>query len=99
MFEKVCKMLTGRKLVTEHLSLVCLSKGETHVILALSRNIPLLNLLLIEMANVLLKTFADSFISFGGNISIPVDFLQSKFLKSCSTLQAETFVRWLFPAV
>ena len=78
-FEKVFKVLTGRKLVTEYLSSVCLSKGETHAILALSGNISLLKLLLIAMANVLLKTFADSFISFGGNISIPVDFLQSKF--------------------
>ena len=92
-------MLTDRKLVTEYLSPVCLSKGERHAILALSGNIPLLKLLLIAMANVLLKTFADSFISFGGNISIPVDFLQSKFIKSCSTLQVETFGRWLFPPV
>ena len=97
-FEKVFKVLTGRKLVTEYLSSVCLSKGETHAILALSGNIPLLELLLIAMANGLLKTFADSFISFGGILSIPVDLL-SAFLKSCSTSQAETFGRWLFPAV
>ena len=77
---------------------MCLSKGETHAILALSGNIPLLELLLIAMANGLLKTFADSFISFGGILSIPVDLL-SAFLKSCSTSQAETFGRWLFPAV
>ena len=77
---------------------MCLSEGETHTILALSGNIPLLKLLLIAMANGLLKTFADSFISFGGILSIPVDLL-SAFLKSCSTSQAETFGRWLFPAV
>ena len=28
-----------------------------------------------------------------------MDFLLSIFLKSCSTSQAETFGRWLFPAV
>ena len=66
---------------------MCLSKGETHTILALSGNIPLLKLLLIEIA------FADSFISFGGILSIPVDFLLSIFLKSCSTSQAENFGR------
>ena len=48
----------GRKLVTEYLSSVCLSKGETHAILALSGNVPLLKLLLIAMANGLLKTFS-----------------------------------------
>ena len=74
-------MLTGRKLVREYLSSVCLSKGEMHAILALSGNIPLLKLLLIAMANGLLKTFADSFISFGGILSILVDFLLSIFLK------------------
>ena len=78
---------------------MCLAKGETHAILALSGNIPLLKLLLIAMANGLLKTFADSFISFGGILSIPVDFLLSIFLKSYSTSQAETFGRWLFPSV
>ena len=57
-FEKVFETLTGRKLVTEYLSSVCLSKGETHPILALSGNIPLLKVLLIAMANGLLKTFA-----------------------------------------
>ena len=41
------------------------------------------------MANGLLKTFADSFISFGGILSIPVDFLLSIFLKSCSTSPLE----------
>ena len=61
-------MLTGRKLVTEYLSSVCLSKGETHEILALAGNIPLLKLLLIAMANGLLKTFADSYISFRGTL-------------------------------
>ena len=49
--------------------------GETHAILALSGNIPLLKLLLTAMTNNLLKTFADSFISFGGILSIPADFL------------------------
>ena len=49
--------------------------GETHAILALSGNIPLLKLLLTAMANSLLKTFADSFISFGGILFIPADFL------------------------
>ena len=78
---------------------MCLSEGETHTILALSGNIPLLKLLLIAMANGLLKTFADSFISFGRIFSISMDFLLSVFLKSCSTLRAETFGRWLFPAV
>ena len=48
----------GRKLVTEYLSSVCLSKGETHAILALSGSIPLLKLLLIAMANGLFKTFS-----------------------------------------
>ena len=91
-------MLTGRKLHKEYFSSVYLSKGEMHAILALSGNFPLLKLLLIVMANGLLKTFADSFISFGGILSMPVDFL-SIFLKSCSTLRVETFGRWLFPAV
>ena len=31
-------------------------------------------------------------------LSVPVDFLLSIFLKSCSTPQAETFGRWLFQA-
>ena len=62
-----------------------LSKGETHTILALSGNIPLLKLLLIAMENGLLESFADSFISFGGILSIPVDFLLSIFLKNCFT--------------
>ena len=62
------------------LPLVSLSKGKTHVILALSGNIPLLKLLLIVIANGWLKTFADSFISFGRILSIPVDFLASIFL-------------------
>ena len=95
----VFKTLTGRKLVTEYLSSVSLSEGETHAILALSGNIPLLKLLLIAITNGLLITFADSFISFVGILSVPVDFLLSIFLKSCSTSQAETFGRWLFPAV
>ena len=47
---------------------MCLSKGETQAVLALSGNIPLLKLLLIAMANGLLKTFADSFISFRGTL-------------------------------
>ena len=50
-FEKAFETLTGRKLVTEYLSSVCLSKGETHAVLALSGNIPLLKLLLNAMAN------------------------------------------------
>ena len=33
------------------------------------------------MANGLLQTFTDSFISFDGILSIPVDFLRSIFLK------------------
>ena len=56
-------------------------------------------LLLIAMTNGLLKTFADSFISFGGIIFIPTDFVLSIFLKSCSASQSETFGRWLFTAV
>ena len=52
--ENWCKRLTGRKLVTEYLSSVCLSKGETHAVLALSGNIPLLKLLVIVMASGLL---------------------------------------------
>ena len=91
--QKAFKRLTGRKLVTEYLSSVCLSKGETHAVLALSGNIPLLKLLVIVMANGLLKTIPDSFISFGGILSILVDFLLSVFLKSCSTSRAETFGR------
>ena len=59
----------------------------------------MLKLSLIKMANGLLQTFTDSFISFDGILSIPVDLLRSIFLKSCSTSQAETFGRWLFPAV
>ena len=78
---------------------MCLSKGETHAILALSGNIRLLKLLLIAMGNGLLNTFAHSFISFGGILSRPVDFLLSIFLKSCSTLQAENFGKCLFAAV
>ena len=96
MLEKVLKTLAGRKLVAEYVSL---SKGETHAILTLSGNIPLLKILLIAMANGLLKIFSDGFISFGGILSIPVGFLLSIFLKSCSTSQAETFGRWLFPTV
>ena len=78
-------MLRGQKLVTEYLSSVCSFKGETDAILALSGNFPLLKLLSIAMDNSLLKTFADSFISFGGILSIPLDFLLSIFHKSCST--------------
>ena len=74
---------------------MCLSKGETHAILTLSGNIPLLKLLLIAMANGWLKTFADSFISFGGILSISVDFLLSIFLRSCSTSRTQTFEKWL----
>ena len=73
-------MLTGRKLVTEYLSSMCLSKGEVKAILALSGNMPFLKLLLIAMPNGLLKTFADNFVSFDGILSIPVDFLISIFL-------------------
>ena len=91
-FEKVFKMLTGRKL-----SSLCLSKGETHAVLALSWNILLLKLFLFGIANGWLKTF--SFISFGGILSIPVDFLPSIFLKSCSTSRAEIFERWVSAAV
>ena len=80
----------------EYFSSVGLSKRETHPILALSGNIPLLKLLLTAKANGLHKNFADSFISFGGILSIPVDFLLSIFLKSCSTTQEETFGRF-FP--
>ena len=51
--------------------------------LALSWNIPLLKLLLIAMTKVfqdlVCKTFADSFISFGGTLPIHVDFLLSIF--------------------
>ena len=58
--------------------------GETHAILALSGNITLLKLLLNAMAKGLnFKNFADSFISFGGILCMPVDFLLSIFLKSC----------------
>ena len=45
------------------------------------------------MTNGLLKTFADSFISFDGIIFIAADFLLSIFLKSCSTSQLGTFGR------
>ena len=68
-------------------------------ILALPRNIGLLKLLFAAIANGFLKTFADSFISFGGILFIPVDFLLSIFLKSCSTSQVEILERWLFAAV
>ena len=64
---------------------MCLSQGETHAILALSLNIPSLKLLLIAMANGLGKTLADTFISFGGTLSMPVNFLPSIFLKRFST--------------
>ena len=56
-------------------------------------------LLLIGMTNGLLKNFVDSFISFGGIIFIPENFLLSIFLKSCSASQSKTFWRWLFTAV
>ena len=61
--------------VTEYLPSVFLSKSETHAILALSENTLLLKLLLIAMANGLFKNIADRFVSFGGTLSIPVDFL------------------------
>ena len=89
-FEKVFKMLTGRNLVTEYLSSVCIFKGETHAILALPGSITLLKLSLIAMANGFLKKIGDSIISFGE--ILPLDFLLSIFLKSCSTSQAETLV-------
>ena len=57
----------------------------------------LLKLLLIAMVNGLLQTFADSFISFGGILYIPVDFLLLIFLKNCSALQAETSESGCFP--
>ena len=79
-FEKVFKTLTGQKSATEYLSILCLSKVETHAILVLSWNNPLLKLFLFAIADGWLKTF--SFISFGGILSIPVDFLPSTFLKS-----------------
>ena len=60
-FKKVFKTLTGRKLVTEYLSSVCLSKGLKDVISRSSGNIPLLKLLLITVANGLLKIFTDGF--------------------------------------
>ena len=71
---------------------MCLSKGETHTILVLSKNIPLLKLPLTAVTNDLLKIFEDSFISFGGILSMSSDFL-TVFLKSCSTLRAEAFGR------
>ena len=83
-------MLTGRNLVTEYLSSVCLFKGETHAILALPGSITLLKLSLIAMANGFLKKIGDSIISFGE--ILPLDFLLSIVLKSCSTSQAETLV-------
>ena len=79
-FEKVFKMLTGRNLVTEYLSSVCLFKGETHAILALPGSITLLKLSLIAMANGFLKKIGDGITSFGG--ILPLDFLLSIFLKS-----------------
>ena len=64
---------------------MCLSKGETHAILALSGNIALLKLFIIAMANGLFKTVGDTFISFSGILSMSIpDFLLSIFLKSCS---------------
>ena len=76
-------------------------QGKNARNLALSGNIPLLKLLLIVMTNGLLKTFADSFISFSGILPILVDLLLLTFvtIKSCSTSHAKTFGRWLFPAV
>ena len=50
----------------------------------------MLKLLLIAMVYGLLKTFADSFISFREILDIPVDFLQLIILKNCSALQVET---------
>ena len=50
------------------------------------------------MANGLLKTFADSFISFDGILCITVDFLLLIFLESFFASQVETIGRWLFPA-
>ena len=92
------KLQRGWKLVRECLSLVYLSKGEVHAILALSGNITSLKLLLTAMANGLLKTFADSFISFDGILCITVDFLLLIFLESFFASQVETIGRWLFPA-
>ena len=71
----------SRMLVMKYSSSLCLYQRETHAILASSGNIPLLKQLLIAMANVLLKTFADSFISFGRILYMPADFLLSIFLK------------------
>ena len=50
-FEKVFKTLTGRKLFSDYLSSVRLSKGEMYATLALSWNIPLLKQWLIAIAN------------------------------------------------
>ena len=88
-FEKVFKTLTGRKLITEYLSSVCLSKGEGHTVLALSGSIPLLKLLLIAILMVRLR-FLKIVFTCANSLSIPVDFL----LSSCSISQVETFGRF-----
>ena len=49
------KKLAGRKLVMEYLSSVCLFKEGMHSILALSGNIPLLKLLLMQWLMVCLR--------------------------------------------
>ena len=54
--ELYVKKLAGRKLVMEYLSSVCLFKGGgMHSILALSGNIPLLKLLLMQWLMVCLR--------------------------------------------
>ena len=54
---------------------MCLFRGETHAILALSGNINFVELSLIAMSNVLFKNFANSFVSFDGILPILADFL------------------------
>ena len=52
--------LAGRRLDTEYLFSVCLSKGEAHATFALSRNFPFNMLLLNALDNGVLKKSADN---------------------------------------
>ena len=71
--------LTGRKLDTEYLLSVCLSKGETLATFASSGSFPFNMLFLIALDNGVLKISADNRTNLGGILSIPVDFFWSVF--------------------
>ena len=99
--ELYVKKLAGRKLVMEYLSSVCLFKGGggNAFNISIIWKHSFVETIINAMANGLLKTFAGSFISFGAILCISVYFSLSIFLTSCFTSQAETFRRWLLPAM